>query len=87
MFEKKEFEYIDREYFQVINETCYHLILKSKNTGHTWDITCKDNPGGRSLVILHKHKDDYPFHEQPTMLPRSIEDARDMIKEHDAWQI
>ncbi len=65
MFDTKEFVNVDREYFEVINETCYHLTLKSCNTGHTWDIECRNNPNNtRSLVISHKHKDSDPFHIQ-----------------------
>lgn len=87
MFEKKDFINVDRKYFKVINETAYHLTLKSKNTGHTWDIECRENPTGRSLIVNHKHKDSDPFHEQPWFHPRSIEEAQEMIKSHDAWQI
>ncbi len=87
MFEKKDFINVDRKYFKVINETAYHLTLKSKNTGHTWDIECRENPTGRSLIVNHKHKDSDPFHEQPWFHPRSIEEAQELIKSHDAWQI
>ena len=52
MFEKKDFINVDRKYFKVINETAYHLTLKSKNTGHTWDIECRENPTGRSLIVI-----------------------------------
>ena len=86
MFEKKDFENVDREYFQVINETCYHLTLKSKNTGHTWNIACIENPHGKSFVISHKHNDNDPFHLQPGFHPRSIQEAQEMIKTHDTWQ-
>ncbi len=88
MFDTKEFENVDREYFEVINETCYHLTLKSCNTGHTWDIECRDNLNNtRSLVISHKHKDSYPFHIQPNFHPRSIEEAQEMFKAHDTWHL
>lgn len=39
----------------------YHIIIKSKNTNHTWDIYCRDGDGYRSLVISHKHKEDIHF--------------------------
>ena len=87
MFDRKDFNCIDREYFQVINETCYHITLKSKNTGHTWDITSTKNPYGKSIVISHKHNDEDPFHVQPRVHPRSIQEAQDMIKAHDMWQL
>ncbi|SFU86682.1 hypothetical protein [Butyrivibrio sp. M55] len=87
MFDRKDLNCIDREYFQVISETCYHITLKSKNTGHTWDITSTENPYGKSIVISHKHNDMDPFHIQPRVHPRSIQEAQDMIKAHDIWQL
>ncbi len=87
MFERKDFEEIDREYFDVINETCYHIILKSKNTGHTWDIMCQERPNGRSLVISHKHKDKDPFHIQRGFHPKTVEDAQKKIMKHDLWHL
>jgi len=85
MFDKNDISQIDRDHFQVIEESCYHIVLKSKNTGHTWDITCRYHPGGRSLIVNHKHKDSDPYHEQPGFHPLTIKQAQDMIKNHDAW--
>jgi hypothetical protein len=87
MFSKNEFTEIDRQYFKVINETCYHLTLKSNNTGHTWNIMSRANPIGTSLIVYHKHRDKDPFHEQPNFHPKSVIDAQDMIKHHDIWHL
>ena len=62
------------------------IILKSNNTGHIWDITCQDNPRGRSLIINHKHNETDPYHVQPQMHPQTITEAQEMIKKHDEWQ-
>ncbi len=88
MFSKEELESIDREYFQVINGTSFHIIIKSKNTSHIWDIESQCIiPGKRSLVIHHKHKEEQPFHIQLNFHPKTVEEAQDLIKHHDTWQM
>lgn len=87
MFEKSEIKQIDKDYFKIIQATAYHIIIKSKNTKHTWDIYCRDGDGFRSLVISHKHKDEQPFHEQAMMHPRTVIEAQELIKEHDNFQL
>ena len=87
MFTKEDFSDIDTVYFSVKSFTGYHIILKSKNTGHIWDIYYRPFPGGHSLVIHHKHKEKDPFHQQPYFHPRTLEEAQDMIKKHDTWQL
>ena len=85
MFDKKDWEQIDKDYFDVIEVSSYHITLKSRPTGHSWDITCRYHPGGRSLIILHRHKDSDPFHEQIRFHPSTVTQAQDLIKEHDTW--
>lgn len=87
MFTRNEFNEIDRKYFQVINETCYHLTLKSTTTGHTWNIMSLGNSKGKNLIISHKHNDMDPFHVQPCFHPKSVIDAQNMIKDHDIWHL
>lgn len=87
MFTTKDFKQIDKEYFGVITKTGYHIILKSKNSGHTWDIYCQESGRGRSLVISHKHNDFEPFHVQRKYHPKSVEEAQQMIMKHDKWHL
>lgn len=88
MYTKKDFIQIDREYFEVICETCYHIQIKSKNTGHIWNIECRcPRPGVRSLIVKHKHKHTHAFHQQRYTHPRSILEAQEIIKAHDKWHL
>lgn len=88
MFAKREMREIDRKYFKPILETAYHVQLKSKNTGHIWDIECRPTYGNyRSLVVYHKHKGTDPFHEQLGMHPKTISEAQELIKNHDKWHL
>ena len=87
MFKNSEINQIDQKYFTIIQSTGYHIIIKSKNTKHTWDIYCRDGDGFRSLVISHKHKDEQPFHEQGMMHPRTVLEAQKCIMEHDEWHM
>ncbi len=87
MYEKNDFEQIDKEYFQVLTQTGYHIILKSKNTEHIWDIYCQEHSRGRSLVINHKHNETEPFHVQRKYHPKTVEEAQKRIKKHDKWYL
>lgn len=88
MFTRKDFAQIDKDYFFVVTKTCYHIILRSRNTGHIWDIECRDNPNNtRSFVISHKHNEGEPFHQQPCFHPKSVTEAQGMILAHDNWHI
>ncbi len=88
MFTKKDDEQIDRVYFEVLNSTSSHITLMSRNTGHFWDIYYQTRPGGKyGLVISHKHKRTDTFHIQPRMHPRTVLQAQEMFKSHDAWQL
>lgn len=87
MFEKKDFKALDRQYFNVIQTTAYHIILESNNTHHIWDIYCRDYKDYRSLIISHKHTEEDPFHIQPGMHPRTVAAAQEMIKKHDEYYL
>lgn len=87
MFTRKELQMVDTDYFLVIERTAFHIIIKSINTGHIWDLYSKENPHGTSIVVFHKHDDGAAFHEQPWMHPSSVIDAQEAIKSHDAWHL
>lgn len=88
MFSKEELKLVDKEYFHILNKTAFHVLVKSKNTLHIWDIESQSiTPGKRSLVIHHKHKDEQPFHTQLNFHPKTLEEAQDLIKKHDEWQM
>lgn len=88
MYSSKDFLLVDHNYFEIILLTNNHIQLKSKNTGHYWDIECQ-NPFYNvcSLVVHHKHKINQEFHIQKQAHPRTILDAQRLIKEHDMWHL
>ncbi len=83
MFTEKDFAEIDGSYFDTLLKSCYHIILKSRNTEHVWDIYCRSSCLMKSIVVYHKHHEQDTFHEQPNMHPHSIEEAQRLIKKHD----
>lgn len=87
MFDRNDFMQIDKEYFQVLAETGYHIMLESQNTGHIWDIYCQEHYRGRSLVISHKHSDTEPFHIQRKYHLKTVMDAQKKIMKHDNWYL
>ncbi len=85
MFKKEDLQCLDRKYFEILQESGYHITMESNLTGHIWDIAWRENPTGKSFVISHKHKASDPFHLQPRMHPKTVEEAQEMIKDHDRW--
>lgn len=88
MFEAKDFKKIDMKYFEIVSKTSYHIIIRSKNTKHYWDIAYVavtiDRP---QIAIFHKHKAEDAFHRQKNFNPRSVEDAQALIKDHDIFHL
>lgn len=88
MFEKDEFEKLDNQYFKIFQKTAFHIILMSKNTNHFWDIESKSLfYGQRAIVVHHKHKKEDNFHVQLRFHPRTIDEAQNLIIEHDLWHL
>ncbi len=88
MFTFKDFQKIDTNYFTVLEQTAYNIILKSKNTGHTWALQDKSlDSTTRSLIVLHKHNDMDSFHVQPAYHPRTLLQFQKLVKKHDKYQL
>lgn len=87
MFDQKDFGQIDKEYFEVLNMTASHIILKSKNTGQSWDLYCSDWGQGPTIQVFHKHNDNDSFHPQRKLHPGSVAYAQVRIKKHDDWYL
>lgn len=71
-----------------MSKTSYHIIIRSKNTKHYWDIAYVavtiDRP---QIAIFHKYKAEDAFHRQKNFNPRSVEDAQALIKDHDIFHL
>lgn len=87
MFDQKDFEQIDKEYFEVLNTTASHIILKSKNTRQTWDLYYSDWESAQTIQVFHKHNDQDSFHVQRKLHPGSVDYAQRCIKKHDDWYL
>ena len=88
MFTKAELNHLDCDYFFVMLRSACRIQLKSKNTGHIWDL--ESNTvfyGKRSIIVHHKHKDTDCFHVQRGIHPKTIAEAQNMIKSHDEWHL
>lgn len=73
---------IDRDYFEVLDILPDQIVIKSKCTGHTWQIIFR---GERYIDIYHKHNDRSSFHWHQSVL--TFSDAVDEIKGHDEFQL
>ena len=88
MFTKEDLDIIDREYFVVLHEGAVHTILKSRMTGHIWDIENRVlNSEIWSIVVHHKHKKEHPYHVQRNYHPSNMDEAQILIEEHDKWVV
>ncbi len=86
MFDTKDFNRIDKGYFEVLSLTSLNIKVRSKNTGHLWSIHSKDlNQNISSIEIWHQHKDEDRPHLQRGLHPLTVREAQKMIKEHDRY--
>ncbi len=86
MFDAKDFNRKDRQYFEVLSLTSINIKVRSKNTGHLWSIHSKDlNQNISSIEIWHQHKEEDRPHLQGRLHPKTVKEALKMIKEHDKY--
>ena len=86
MFTQEDIGQLNRVYFDIIQITGYHIVVRSRNSKHFWDIECVELfHGGRQIIIKHKHNDSDSFHVQKGCHPRNIREAQNLIKSHDGY--
>lgn len=86
MFTHKDFSLFSQKYFIIICTSAYHIIIKSKNTQHTWHLHAYSLDGKHySIHVYHKHHDYDEFHWQSGMRSANCMEAVTHIKKHDAW--
>ena len=85
MFSKRDFKKLDKKHFDVVTQTALHIVLKSKITGHIWNIRSLGYSAKCAMTVYHKHKEIQAYHSQQGMHPKSIEAAQEMILAHDIW--
>lgn len=87
MYSKRDFDQIDHNYFNVKAMNGYNICLQSKNSKHYWTIQCQEFKNKRSLIVFHRHYSSGYFHVQSHYHPRTVEQAQDLIKEHDNFHL
>ena len=85
MIEQSDIEIVDKEYFEIIGEKDYTLVLRSRNTGHHWCLLEQVYNGYRTFQISHRHHMTGPYHIQ-TNRP-SISVCCEYIRSHDAYHL
>lgn len=85
LFTIKDIQSIDRNYFNVLQESCYAVTLQSKNTKHYWHITHQAYSHFSSCIIEHKHHYSDSYH--PHRNQKNLKAAMVAIKSHDDFQI
>lgn len=85
MFDTKQFEKINPQYFNIIMLSEHDVTVQSRNTGHYWYLHNTDYPSEGNCVIFHKHKEPHPYHLHGGA--ETLLQAVQRIMRHDEWQI
>lgn len=84
MFEMKDLESLDSEYFTIIYRDVFDVTIRSKNTGHYWNLHSPDLSMNDKVIIFHSHRaEPYHLHGSTHTLRQAIRS----IKRHDRWQM
>lgn len=82
MFTSQQLFSLNNSYFEFINIAPDGVTIKSRCTGHTWNLLPYTNGAVR---ILHKHNDGDKYHWHA--VANSFEDAVAEIYYHDEYQL
>lgn len=85
MITKKDLVCVDRSYFDIVQQSAYVLVLRSRCTGHFWALHVEEFPHFRHFRMEHKHKqsDQYHRHRDYGTVAKAVID----IKQHDIFQM
>ena len=86
MFSSKEINnFIDQDYFAVIQATSFAITLQSRNTNHYWHIVHEVGNGYSTCQIYHKHHlhNSWHRHHNKPNLSAALED----IRSHDNFHL
>ena len=64
MIERLDFDEIDENYFLILAETQYYVVLQSRSTGHYWHLLERIANGHRTFQISHRHNPTDSYHLQ-----------------------
>ena len=85
MFSQQQIDAIDMEYFEILAADPHNIVVKSRNTQHSWYLFGCDSPNRPKVWIFHRHHDEDLFHRQTRTqtLPQAIR----IIQRHDEFQL
>ena len=85
MFDAEDLKCLDPKYFSIISVDDYDVTIMSRNTGHIWYLHNPKYSGEGTVIIFHKHKASYPYHQHGRA--NTLRQAVRGIKSHDKWQM
>ncbi|MGN0416681.1 hypothetical protein [Anaerostipes faecalis] len=85
MFSAEDLKCFDPKYFCIIAVDDYDVTIISRNTGNYWYIHNPEYPGEGTVIIFHKYKASYPYHQHGSA--NTLRQVVRGIKSHDKWQI
>lgn len=85
MFTQRELDFIDTNYFRIIQLSGYSITLQSKNTQHCWHILSQCYGNISTCQIHHTHHKYTPYHLHGHA--PCISAAIHLIKKHDEYQL
>lgn len=89
MFDAKDLECLDPEYFNIIMADEYDVTVMSRNTGHYWYLHNPEYPEKGTVIIFNSHHADktgrvrYHLHGRAHTLRQAVR----CIRGHDKFQM
>lgn len=84
MFTRKEEQLLHDSYFSIIRETEQYVEVRSKNTGHCWNILKNTFEAKQQVTLYHKHAEQTKYYHKHREC-RTVMEAIDQIKDHDSY--
>lgn len=85
MFDARDLQMLDWEYFEVMQANEYDVMVISKNTRYIWLIHNAGYLKEGDCVIFHAHSLALPYHQHGRV--NSLRHAIRSIKGYDWWQM
>ena len=85
MFTETQLKSINPKRYKIITANARNVMIRSKKTGHYWQIHTSQEQDKRSCVVFHKHRNGDPYHCH--CKADNLYHALAKIKSHDKWQL
>lgn len=84
MFTKRELNMLADPYFEVIRVDDRFVEVKSKCTGHCWNVFKNNFESRMKIVLYHKHTEETKYYHKQRICG-SVADAVKVIQDHDEY--